>query len=214
MGTTDCLVVDRTQYCSLSGACHVSRPLGFGAVDRWSLLSFATCRRRLSSDFWRCRLRAQSRSLPLVELIVAPRAHRTVRWFLVNEHRENLRAANLRSAQPGHQTLSSAHRIVRCTTGCSKSVVLHTCGIAPRSFSLYVYMNFMHLRKYQLGKLVSLYGLWWTSNTKIDYRVLRPFTFHIRPRQDSSHHRIYQLEVSASVTHHYLSYIYLLFELL
>jgi hypothetical protein len=29
----------------------------------------------------------------------------------------------------------------------------------------------------------------------------------IRPRQDSSHHRIQQLEVSASVTHHSLSYI-------
>jgi hypothetical protein len=28
-----------------------------------------------------------------------------------------------------------------------------------RSFSLYVYMNFMHLRKDQLGKLVSPYGL-------------------------------------------------------
>jgi hypothetical protein len=29
----------------------------------------------------------------------------------------------------------------------------------------------------------------------------------IRPRQDSSHHRIQQLEVSASVTRHSLSYI-------
>jgi hypothetical protein len=29
----------------------------------------------------------------------------------------------------------------------------------------------------------------------------------IRPRQDNSHHRIHQLEVSASVTHHSLSYI-------
>jgi hypothetical protein len=26
-------VVHRTLYCSLSGECHVSRPLGFGAVD-------------------------------------------------------------------------------------------------------------------------------------------------------------------------------------
>jgi hypothetical protein len=29
----------RTWHCSLSGACHVSRPLGFRAVDRWSPLS-------------------------------------------------------------------------------------------------------------------------------------------------------------------------------
>jgi hypothetical protein len=30
----DSPVVHRTLHCSLSGACHVSRPLGFGAVDR------------------------------------------------------------------------------------------------------------------------------------------------------------------------------------
>jgi hypothetical protein len=34
MGTLDSPVVHRTQYCSLSGVCHISRPLGFGAVDR------------------------------------------------------------------------------------------------------------------------------------------------------------------------------------
>jgi hypothetical protein len=33
-GTPDSPVVHRTGHCSLSGACHVSRPLGFGAVDR------------------------------------------------------------------------------------------------------------------------------------------------------------------------------------
>jgi hypothetical protein len=33
-GTPDSLVVHRTGHCSLSGAYHVSRPLGFGAVDR------------------------------------------------------------------------------------------------------------------------------------------------------------------------------------
>jgi hypothetical protein len=30
--------VHRTLHCSLSGACHVSRPFGFGAVDHWSHL--------------------------------------------------------------------------------------------------------------------------------------------------------------------------------
>jgi hypothetical protein len=34
MGTPDGPVVHRTLHCLLSGACHVSRPLGFGAVDR------------------------------------------------------------------------------------------------------------------------------------------------------------------------------------
>jgi hypothetical protein len=39
MGTPDSPVVHRTWHCSLSDACHVSYPLGFGAVDRWRLLS-------------------------------------------------------------------------------------------------------------------------------------------------------------------------------
>jgi hypothetical protein len=34
MGTPDSAVVHRTGHCSVSGACHVSCPLGFGAVDR------------------------------------------------------------------------------------------------------------------------------------------------------------------------------------
>jgi hypothetical protein len=40
MSTPDSPVVHGTHNCSLSGACHVSWPLGFGAVDRWNLLSF------------------------------------------------------------------------------------------------------------------------------------------------------------------------------
>jgi hypothetical protein len=33
-GAPDSPVVHRTGHCSLSGVCHVSTPLGFGAVDR------------------------------------------------------------------------------------------------------------------------------------------------------------------------------------
>jgi hypothetical protein len=33
-GTLDSPVVHWTWHCSLSGACHVIGPLGFGAVDR------------------------------------------------------------------------------------------------------------------------------------------------------------------------------------
>jgi hypothetical protein len=39
MGTQGSPVAHRTGHCSLSGACHVCAPLGFGAVDRWSPLS-------------------------------------------------------------------------------------------------------------------------------------------------------------------------------
>jgi hypothetical protein len=34
MGAPDSPVVHRTGHCSVSGACHVSGPLGFGVVDR------------------------------------------------------------------------------------------------------------------------------------------------------------------------------------
>jgi hypothetical protein len=33
-GTLNSLVVHQTWHCSLSDACHISTPLGFGAVDR------------------------------------------------------------------------------------------------------------------------------------------------------------------------------------
>jgi hypothetical protein len=33
-GAPDSLVVHRTGHCSVSDACHVSFPLGFGAIDR------------------------------------------------------------------------------------------------------------------------------------------------------------------------------------
>jgi hypothetical protein len=33
-GAPDSPVVHRIGYCSVFGACHVSDPLGFGAVDR------------------------------------------------------------------------------------------------------------------------------------------------------------------------------------
>jgi hypothetical protein len=39
IGAPDSPVVHRTLHCSLSGARHVSYPLGFGAVDHWRLLS-------------------------------------------------------------------------------------------------------------------------------------------------------------------------------
>jgi hypothetical protein len=32
-GAPDSLVAHRTGHYSLSGACHISKPLGFGAVD-------------------------------------------------------------------------------------------------------------------------------------------------------------------------------------
>jgi hypothetical protein len=38
-GAPDSSVVHRTWHCSVSGACHISCPMGFGVVDSWSPLS-------------------------------------------------------------------------------------------------------------------------------------------------------------------------------
>jgi hypothetical protein len=59
---------------------------------------------------------------------------------------------------------------VRCATGCANCVFLQPCRIPPSHF-LYMFMwTLCTWEKHPLGKLVSPYGLWWTSNTKIDNR--------------------------------------------
>jgi hypothetical protein len=83
-GTPDSSVVHRTWHCSLFGVCHVSRPLGFGAVNRWSPLS--SCGTGQSGVFWLCSSNFWLLHYVLllfiavdrwVQLIVAPLAHRT-----------------------------------------------------------------------------------------------------------------------------------------
>jgi hypothetical protein len=83
-GTPDSPVVHWTLHCSLSDACHVSRPLGFRAVDHWSPLS--SCGTGQSGVFWLCSsdfwLRTVHCSSDIAvdrwaQLTVAPLAHRT-----------------------------------------------------------------------------------------------------------------------------------------
>jgi hypothetical protein len=105
MGTPDSPVVHRTWHCSLSGACHVSQPLGFGVVDRWSPLSSCVIRQSdvfwlCSSDFCNVHCSSRQSSRPLAKLIVAPLAHRTLRWILVKWLWENPRANSSRGLQP------------------------------------------------------------------------------------------------------------------
>jgi hypothetical protein len=125
MGTPDSPVVHRTLYCSLSGACHVSWPLGFGVVDRWSPLSSCGTGQSggtpespmcsnfsvLTSDFCTVYYSRSQRIRPLGELTVAPLAHRTVRWIIVEWLWENPRATwdktpNSGVPWPGHRTVS------------------------------------------------------------------------------------------------------------
>jgi hypothetical protein len=110
MGTPDSPVVHRTWHCSLSGACHVSRPLGFGALDRCSPLSSCDTGQfggtpnspvcsdfaALTSDF--CTMH-NSRPLRAVDRCSIGSSdmsgtHRTVRWIIAEWLWKNLRAAS------------------------------------------------------------------------------------------------------------------------
>jgi hypothetical protein len=190
MGTLDSLVVHRTLYCSLSGECHVSRPLGFGAVHRWSLLSSCstgqtgvTSRRRLSSDFWYYRLCTINTVDRWAKLIVAPLSHRTV-WWLTRQFDEFLRMSGEKTRerpvrgglQPRHWTLSGAHRH-RLRQFC----LFQPCRIPQVIFFVCLCELYAPEIKHPLGKLVSAYGVWWTSNIKTDYRKCWDISLSISP---------------------------------
>jgi hypothetical protein len=128
MGTPDSPVVHQTLHCSLSGECHVSQPLGFGAVDHWSLLS--SCGTRQSggtpdSSVWPivadCLLTygnadcVRSRAVDRCSVVSpdSPVAHRTIRWIWVDERWEKPDSVQFAEVlQLGHWTLSGAHRTV------------------------------------------------------------------------------------------------------
>jgi hypothetical protein len=84
MGAPNSPVAHRTLHCSLSGARHVSYPLGFGAVDRWCLLSSSDTVHQCS-DSVALTLRgtvhhcSSEQSIIGAQGAVAPLAHRTVR---------------------------------------------------------------------------------------------------------------------------------------
>jgi hypothetical protein len=92
MGTSDSPVVHRTGHCSLSGACHVSAPLGFRAVDLWSSLSCSCTGQsggapNMSDPLWLATLTSGTHCSPFAvdrwaQVTVAPLAHRTVRWII------------------------------------------------------------------------------------------------------------------------------------
>jgi hypothetical protein len=155
------------RWCT--GHCIVQCPVSATSADRWGLERLTVevfyllgaldspvahrtvrCILTLQADFWLlcCRLRRSQHSRPLGEVdrwsIVSSYsqvAHRTVRWILVDRHWENPRAASSRGA-PARTPVS-----VRCATGYTNCVLLQSNRIPPRSLSLYVCVNFMHLIK-------------------------------------------------------------------
>jgi hypothetical protein len=98
-GAPDSPVVHRIGHCSVSGACHISDPLGFGEVDRWSPLSCSCTGQSggtpdMSGAFWLSALTSDRAlytfcSRPLAQVTVAPLAHRTVRWIIAQRPLEN-----------------------------------------------------------------------------------------------------------------------------
>jgi hypothetical protein len=102
-------------------------------------------------------------------------AHRIVRWFIEEWFSENLRATSSRGAS------AWAPDSVRCAAGYPYTCFCSKLCRVPQ-FILFVGLcwTLCTWDKWQLGKLVSPYGLWWVSSTKFDYRkCLSPFPFHI-----------------------------------
>jgi hypothetical protein len=187
MGTPDSPVVHRTRHCSLSSAWHVSTPLGFGAVDRWSPLSYSCTghvRRVLTSqpDIW-------------LSALCAFTIYAIDHW--APGYRCSVSSpdspVNCSGARPGitrewlvgmvlslgHRTVSCAHRIVSGAPLAAPFQVLLQTLLSPQlNLFLGLCWTLCTWDKRHLGKLVSPHGLWWTSTTKIDYRKwLSPFPF-------------------------------------
>jgi hypothetical protein len=137
MDTPDSPVVHRTWHCSVSGECHVSLPLGFGAVDCWSLMS--SCGTGQSGAFWLCRLALTSDGQTVLQSTVgevdrcsigSPDSlvpHRTVWWILAEWLWENSREASSRGASAwAPDSVRCTQDSVRCATGCTISCMLQT----------------------------------------------------------------------------------------
>jgi hypothetical protein len=157
-GTPDSPVVHRTWHCSLPGACHVSRPLGFRAVDRWSPLSsycteqsVGTPDSPVHSDFTAltsalCTFAVQ-RSRPLgaedrcsVGLPDMSGAHQTVRRIIAERLWKNPRAASSWGARPGHRTVSGAPLAAPLLVFALNFIE------SPTYFLCWFMLSFMHLR--------------------------------------------------------------------
>jgi hypothetical protein len=75
--------------------------------------------------------------------------------------------------RPGHRTASGAPLAAPILVFCSK-----LCRVSQLIFFVGLCWTLCTWDKWQLGKLVSPRGLWWTSNIKIDYRkCLSSFSF-------------------------------------
>jgi hypothetical protein len=151
-GTPDSPVMHRTWHCSLSGACHVSCPLGFGAVDYWSPLSFCGSDSPVAHQTIQCVLALQLwlptsalctfhyshiRPLDAVDRCSVGSAdmfgaHQTVRWIIAEWLPEKPESGQFVGA------LAWASNSVRCATS-STNVCL--CSKLPLSSQLIFFVG-------------------------------------------------------------------------
>jgi hypothetical protein len=100
-------------------------------------------------------------------------AHRTVRWIIAEWLWEKPESGQFVGA------LAWAPDSVRCATGITNaSICSKLCRVLQLILFVGLCCTLCTWDKWQLGKLVSPRGLWWTSNTKIDYsKCLSLFPF-------------------------------------
>jgi hypothetical protein len=144
MGTSDSTMVHQTLYCSLYSECHISRPLGFGAVDYRSILS--SCGTGQSGAFWLCRLALTSDSQIVLQSTIGE-----VDRCSVGSPDSPMNYSRLTMRKP------KSGQFVRCfglgTGQCLVRHWLHQYLYAPNfveflnSFLLYVNVNIIHLIK-------------------------------------------------------------------
>jgi hypothetical protein len=141
------------------------------------------------SDFWllHCALFTVHNSRPLSAVdccsVGSPYmsgAHQTVWWIIAERFAEKPESGQFASA------LAWAPDSVRCAIGSTKACLCSKlCRVPQLIFLVGLCWTLCTWDKWQLGKLVSPRGLWWTSNTKIDYRKwLSPFPFYIPGPKD------------------------------
>jgi hypothetical protein len=145
--TTDWLCyrwAHRTGYFSLSGACHVSRPLGFGAVDHWSLLSFAASDSLVRSDFWLAHCSpfycSPQSTIDAVDCCSVGSldmygAHRTVRWIIAERLPDKPESGQFA------RCLAWAPDNVRCATGSTIASLCSKLGWVPNLISFLGYFE-------------------------------------------------------------------------
>ena len=189
-------MVHRIGHCSPFSTCHVSRPLGFGAIDRWSLL-FSWCtgqsggapdspvvhRTVCSSDFWLLHY-----ALLLFTQSTVGRRWPLIRWLTGHvqctpDSLMNYSAASLEKTREwpvrgvlglGTRQCPVRHWHHQCMS------LLQTLMNSQLNLFVGLCWTLCTWDKWQLGKLVSPRGLWWTSNTKIDYRkCFKPISLSI-----------------------------------